>query len=154
MIKNSKLASSNRATVLSAVVALITICAIRPNTGAAEVIQTAQGAIQGSEADGTEKFLGVPYAAPPVGDPRWTPPQPHASWSGVLNATELGSHCAQTARVVGTPSRNEDCLFLNVYVPATQRGIETRERAVMVWIHGGAFTAGESDDFDASDLPA
>ena len=80
------------------------------------------------------------------------PPQPHGSWSGVLNATELGSHCAQTARVVGAPSSNEDCLFLNVYVPAAQRGIDTRERAVMVWIHGGAFTAGESDDFDASDL--
>ncbi len=152
MTKNSKLASSNRATVLSAVVVLATICAIRPNTGAAEVIQTAQGAIRGSEADGTEKFLGIPYATPPVGDSRWMPPQPHGSWSGVLNATELGSHCAQTARVVGAPSSNEDCLFLNVYVPAAQRGIDTRERAVMVWIHGGAFTAGESDDFDASDL--
>jgi para-nitrobenzyl esterase len=93
------------------------------------------------------------------------PPRPHLDWSGVFDAREFGSHCAQTARIVGTPSTSEDCLFLNVYVPTEDnnsnseaditppgRGSDAHPRAVMVWIHGGDFTAGESDDFDAGGL--
>ena len=93
------------------------------------------------------------------------PPRPHLGWSGVFDAREFGSHCAQTARIVGTPSTSEDCLFLNVYVPTEDnnsnseaditppgRGSDAHPRAVMVWIHGGDFTAGESDDFDAGGL--
>jgi para-nitrobenzyl esterase len=141
-------------------------CAALLNTAAAQtLIATEQGFVRGSETQSVDKFLGIPYAAPPVGVLRWKPPQPHASWSGVLNATKFGSHCAQTARVVGISSSSEDCLFLNVYVPndadneqaqmgdpAAQGNADLRGRAVMVWIHGGDLTAGESDDFDASRL--
>jgi para-nitrobenzyl esterase len=136
------------------------------NTAAAEsLVATERGFVRGLETQSVDMFLGIPYAAPPLGDLRWKPPQPHASWSEVLSATKFGSHCAQTARVVGVSSSTEDCLFLNVFVPngdddgQTQTGTpeaqgstDVRGRAVMVWIHGGAFTAGESDDFDASRL--
>jgi para-nitrobenzyl esterase len=159
----SKTASRNMVTVLSIVTALAMTCAMWLDTAAAAVVQTAEGAVRGLEAHGMQKYLGIPYAAPPIGALRWMPPQPHAGWSGVFNATEFGSHCAQTAHVVGTPSSSEDCLFLNVYVPtrsdngksgtnSTAIQPEAPGSAVMVWIHGGAFTAGESDDFDASGL--
>ena len=152
--------------VRSLVTRLMAASAALLNTAAADpLIATEQGFVRGLEAQSVDKFLGIPYAAPPVGDLRWKPPQPHASWSGVLNATKFGSHCAQTARVVGVSSSTEDCLFLNVYVPndagngqaqigspAAQGSTDLRGRAVMVWIHGGDFTAGESDDFDASRL--
>ncbi len=162
-MKYRKTASRNFVTALLCAIGLVAISAIWP--AAAAVVQTNQGKLRGLEAHGIEKFLGIPYAAPPIGALRWMPPQPHAKWSGVLNATEFGNHCAQTARVVGTPSSSEDCLFLNVFAPTptnsgkplidstqAQNSIDARGRAVMVWIHGGAFTAGESDDFDASDL--
>jgi para-nitrobenzyl esterase len=164
MMKYSDIASRYSVRVLSIVTVWVAICSIWLDIAAAAVVQTEQGALHGLEAHGIEKFLGIPYAAPPIGPLRWMPPQPHVKWSGVFNATEFGSHCAQTARVVGTPSSSEDCLFLNVYSPIgtsrklvtdstqAQNGNEARGRAVMVWLHGGAFTAGESDDFDASDL--
>jgi len=152
--------------VRSLVIGLMAGCAALSNTVAAEtLIATEQGFVRGVETQSVDKFLGIPYAAPPVGDLRWKPPQPHMSWSGILNATKFGSHCAQTARVVGASSITEDCLFLNVYVPndpsnvqaqisspAAQGSTDLRGRAVMVWIHGGDFTAGESDDFDAGRL--
>jgi para-nitrobenzyl esterase len=147
------------------VVGLLASCAALLNTAAATpVVVTEQGPIRGIATQGAVKYLGIPYAAPPVGDLRWTPPRPHVRWTGVLDATKFGSHCAQTAQVVGAPSISEDCLFLNVYVPdgtdsgRSQIGEEKqgptgpRGRAVMVWIHGGALTAGESDDFDASKI--
>jgi para-nitrobenzyl esterase len=145
------------------VIGLLASCAVTTAVAAPPVV-TEQGPVRGMATQGVVKYLGIPYAAPPVGDLRWTPPRPHVPWSGVLDATKFGSHCAQTARVVGAPSVSEDCLFLNVYVPdgadnnRSQTGDEKqgptgpRGRAVMVWIHGGALTAGESDDFDASEL--
>src|ERR1700719_2178667 len=150
--------------VRSLVIGLMTGCAALLNKAAAEpLVATKQGFVRGLETESVDIFLGVPYAAPPVGDLRWKPPQPHASWSGVLSATKFGGHCAQTARVVGVSSSTEDCLFLNVYVPTdddngqagggeTQGSTDLGGRAVMVWIHGGDLTAGESDDFDASRL--
>ena len=146
-------------------IGLVASCATLLNTAAAEpLVATEQGSVHGMVTQGVVKYLGIPYAAPPVGDLRWTPPRPHVPWSGILDATKFGSHCAQTARVVGAPSISEDCLFLNVYVPdgtdngQTQTGDQTQGRSdsqghpVMVWIHGGDLTAGESDDFDASRL--
>jgi para-nitrobenzyl esterase len=150
--------------VRALVIGLMTGCAALLNTAAAEpLVATKQGFVRGLETQNVDIFLGIPYAAPPVGDLRWKPPQPHASWSGVLNATKFGSHCAQTARVVGVSSSTEDCLFLNMYVPngddngqtgggEAQSSTDLGGRAVMVWIHGGDLTAGESDDFDASRL--
>lgn len=109
------------------------------------VVQTDKGAIQGKSADGVDSFLGIPYAAPPVGALRWQPPQPAARWSGVRDATQFGPHCPQSATPFGQASTSENCLFLNVFTPG--RPSARRHNPVMVWIHGGALVTGESDDY-------
>ncbi len=115
--------------------------------------RTAQGEVTGQLSGGIAAFLGIPYAAPPVGNLRLAPPQPHASWSGVLQATQYGSPCPQTARL-GSPSANEDCLFLNIYTPAYGTG----DRPVLVFIHGGSFNSGSGGvtpggpDYDGADI--
>jgi len=137
--------------VRSTLLGLVLACAWgAPIAVADPVVVTQQGSVRGVESSEVNEFLGIPYAAPPVGDLRWKPPQLHAPWPGILDATKFREHCAQTAHAAGTPSTSEDCLFLNVYVPQSEDG----PRAVMVWIHGGSLTAGESDDFDASGLAA
>jgi para-nitrobenzyl esterase len=96
-------------------------------------------------------FLGIPYAAAPVGSLRWQPPQPHARWHVPVNATSFGNHCPQEPSFFATSSVAEDCLFLNVFAPAPRRHDDGRSeehlRPVMVWIHGGGLTTGESDDY-------
>ncbi len=104
---------------------------------AAPTVQTENGAVVGKAEGNTARFLGIPYAAPPTGALRFRPPQPRAPWSGPLQATEFGSPCPQTPRL-GSPSADEDCLFLNVFAPARGHG----RRPVMVFIHGGSFNAG------------
>ncbi|HEY3753804.1 MAG TPA: carboxylesterase family protein [Pseudonocardiaceae bacterium] len=115
----------------------------------APVVSTSGGAIKGVATATTDKFLGVPYAAPPVGALRWQPPQPAARWHGVRDATQFAPHCAQPAGPFGKGSTSEDCLYLNVFTPAKQSG---RPLPVMVWIHGGALVTGESDDYDPTNL--
>src|SRR6516225_1709897 len=123
------------------------------------VVETSDGRVRGISSGGVDRFLGIPYAAPPVGDLRWRPPQPHGRWRGVRDATSFANHCPQVASPFGLPSVTEDCLYLNVFRPARhgeddgeadEGGHEGRERRhpVMVWIHGGALLVGESDDYD------
>ena len=107
------------------------------------------GMIAGSKTATMRSFKGIPYAAPPVGPLRWKAPQKAAPLTGVLDATKFGSGCVQDQGPFGTGSTDEDCLFLNVYVP-TGSG----PYPVMFWIHGGAFLAGESTEYDASELVA
>ncbi len=108
------------------------------------IVVTQQGAVQGNVQPTYRSFLGIPYAAPPVGNLRFKPPQPHAAWSGTLDATKPGSSCPQVATPFGKASVNEDCLFLNVYTP---NPVKTN-LPVMIWIHGGAFVSGEGSDYD------
>src|ERR1700688_1378316 len=82
---------------------------------AAPVVGTANGAVRGLTSAAVDEFLGIPYAAPPVGALRWQPPQPAASWPGVRDATQLAPHCPQPASPFGQASMSEDCLFLNVF---------------------------------------
>jgi para-nitrobenzyl esterase len=118
---------------------------------------TTEGFIRGTATATTREFRGIPYAAAPVGDLRWKPPQPHARWRTVLDTTKFGSHCPQLAGAFGQASGAEDCLFLNVFTPSG-RGDGRDDRGafglhpVMVWIHGGALVTGESDDYDATRL--
>ena len=116
------------------------------------VAGTANGAVRGLANGAVDEFLGIPYAAPPVGALRWQPPQPAASWSGVRDATQFAPHCPQLASPFGLASTSEDCLFLNVFTPSHQR--PGSGNPVMVWIHGGALVTGESNDYDPAGLVA
>jgi para-nitrobenzyl esterase len=114
------------------------------------VAVTANGAVRGTSSGPVSEFLGVPYAAPPVGALRWRPPQPAASWPGVRDATQFAPHCPQLASPFGQASTSEDCLFLNVFTPS--HGAAGAHHPVMVWIHGGALVTGESNDYDPTKL--
>src|SRR5215472_16286290 len=118
------------------------------------VVDTDRGLIRGSVVGGMTEFLGVPYAAAPVGDLRWRPPQPHARWGGVRDATSFGAHCPQGPSPFGIASTTEDCLFLNVFAPARRDDESGHHLPVMLWIHGGALVVGESNDYDPSLLVA
>jgi para-nitrobenzyl esterase len=113
------------------------------------VVTTADGALRGMTAGPTDEFLGIPYAAPPVGALRWRPPHPAARWAGVRDATKFAPHCPQPPSAFGVASTSENCLYLNVYTPAAAR---SRHLPVLVWIHGGAFIAGETNDYNPAAL--
>ncbi len=116
------------------------------------VVHTVEGDVQGVVANGVSEFLGVPYAAPPVGELRWQPPQAVIPWMQTLAADKFGKTCAQPARGIFTvPSNNEDCLYLNVYTADPLPAAATK-RPVMVWFYGGGMYSGESNDYDGSKL--
>nr|NP_001165241.1 neuroligin-4, X-linked [Gallus gallus]ADB12630.1 neuroligin 4 [Gallus gallus] len=140
-----------------------------------------------------EQYLGVPYASPPTGERRFQPPEPPSSWTGVRNATQFAAVCPQyldersllndmlpvwfTANldtvVTYVQDQNEDCLYLNIYVP-TEDGANTKKSAdditsndrgededihdqnnkkpVMVYIHGGSYMEGTGNMIDGSIL--
>ncbi len=103
-------------------------------------VQTADGPVCGIVVSGVSEWLGIPYAAPPVGNLRWRPPQPPAPWSSPLQATAFGSECAQ--EFPGFPSGgSENCLFINVWAPSGANG-SSAGLPVMVHIHGGGFVIG------------
>lgn len=102
---------------------------------ASDVTQTVtirQGALKGPVKDGVAYHLGIPYAAPPVGELRWRPPAAAPAWTGERDASKPGAAC-QAA---------EDCLTLNVVRPAGAKAGD--KLPVMVWIHGGAYVVGTS----------
>jgi para-nitrobenzyl esterase len=104
---------------------------------------TTSGLAQGEPAGAVVAFLGLPYAAPPVGDLRWRPPQPAPSWAGVRAATAFASPCPQIGfggAVVGA----EDCLYLNLWVPAEQPA--GAALPVLFFIHGGGNVQGAASD--------
>ncbi|HVR21978.1 MAG TPA: carboxylesterase family protein, partial [Candidatus Polarisedimenticolia bacterium] len=102
---------------------------------------TESGLVIGSTTDGGSEFLGIPYAAPPVGALRWRPPKHYGFFPGfVLQASQFGSACTQPGGIGG-----ENCLFLNVYTPQTESGDRRGHGLpVMFWIHGGGLIDGSS----------
>ena len=118
-------------------------------TAAALTVVTTGGTVEGIATPLAREFLGVPYAAPPVGALRWRPPQPAASWSGVLEANTLPAGCPQPASDFGSASTDENCLLLNVYTPPAA---SPAPLPVIVWVHGGAFEDGSGSQYDGSAL--
>ena len=111
---------------------------------------TTDGPVLGLRENGVTKFLGIPYAKPPVGALRWMPPQPVAKWTAVRKAYKFGPTCAQITTLgpfAGPPNSNEDCLYLNVFTADPKA-----KRPVLVWIHGGGYFDGASNDYDATKL--
>lgn len=106
-----------------------------------DTVMTESGPVRGMQTGAVDAYLGIPYAAAPVGQRRWLPPQAYGGWPGVLEAFNFGSECTQPGSSPGEVAGSEDCLFLNVYRPHRRAG-ETppRNLPVMVWIHGGALT--------------
>jgi para-nitrobenzyl esterase len=119
------------------------------------VVHTESGPVQGYVNQGVSLFLGIPYAAPPVGDLRWRPPERPAQWHQPREAVAYGNTCMQTNTlgVFAAPSVHEDCLYLNVFTASDRKsGHPHAGRPVMVWIHGGGLFDGESNDYDGSKL--
>jgi len=111
------------------------------------VVRTSSGWVRGVNQTRYTQWLGLPYAAPPVGALRWEAPQPVSSWSGVRDASRFGNRCVQgTSWDPGyeTPKLAEDCLYLNVYRPHAVRP----NAPVLFWIHGGGFVGGAGQDTD------
>ena len=117
----------------------------------------AQGALEGTTDNGVDVFLGVPYAAPPVGDLRWAPPQPPAGWgSQPRPAKKFAPACTQTLAAGGraqwtseymtpeAPGVSEDCLYLNIWTPADLTGTARppANLPVLFYIYGGGFNEG------------
>lgn len=108
------------------------------------IVTLSLGQLEGTHQQGVFTFKGVPFAAPPVGERRWLPPQPVEPWQGVLQAGQFGTAAPQNPMLdgpglQGVPEpQSEDCLYLNIRSP----GLDNKRRPVMVWIHGGAFSIG------------
>jgi len=117
------------------------------------IVPTDDGKLQGKHDEGIDQFLGIPYAAPPVGALRWQAPQPVQPWAGVRSATSYGNRCAQLPSGNGPREDAEDCLYLNVFTPTDYqpgRGGPHGGLPVMVMIHGGGLTTGAGDQHDGS----
>ena len=117
-----------------------------------EPVRTADGLVSGvpGKVAGVVVFKGIPFGAPPIGELRWKPPQPVKPWDGVRAGDKFGPACIQPRQpqrvpnnravdLPDSPPMSEDCLYLNVWTPATAANARL---PVMVWIYGGAYTEG------------
>lgn len=115
-----------------------------------EAVKIDSGIVQGFSDEGVRKFLGIPFAKPPVGPLRWTSPKAPDPWVLPRDASKFGPTCAQNKRLgdFANASTSEDCLYINVFAPKNK----AKKLPVMVWIYGGGLFVGESNDYDGSRL--
>ncbi|XP_057336605.1 juvenile hormone esterase-like [Microplitis mediator] len=113
------------------------------------IVEVEHGQVKGirdKNVDGIHYFYafrGIPYAKPPIGELRFQDPEPLEAWVGIRDAKEFGDKCVQVEKASTKRIGNEDCLYLNVYTTDLK---PDAPKAVMVWIHGGAFVSGSGDD--------
>jgi para-nitrobenzyl esterase len=129
---------------------LLSALALMAAAPAAPVVRVEGGSVRGTSApDGlTLLFRGIPFAAPPVENLRWRPPQPVAPWSGIRDASQPAPACVQNDQGWNHEdflSGREDCLTLDVGAPSL-----SGRRPVLVWIHGGSNRAGSPGDMITS----
>ncbi|MEU5161832.1 carboxylesterase family protein [Streptomyces sp. NPDC020875] len=114
------------------------------------VIRTDAGTVRGHADGEVLRYRGIPYAAPPVGDRRWAPPERPAPWTGIREAAKSGAACAQDpAGFFAVADSSEDCLYLDIAAPRTGR---SGKKPVMVWIHGGGLQTGSGSQYDLAPL--
>ncbi|XP_045197203.2 neuroligin-1-like [Mercenaria mercenaria] len=102
------------------------------------------------------RFLGIPYAKPPVGERRFTKPEPYGNFTSLYNATFHRPHCMQTRlsfKYIKDYQQDEDCLYLNIYIPGNY-SYSAQSHAVMIYIHGGGFLDGGADIYVGDKLSA
>jgi para-nitrobenzyl esterase len=128
--------------------ALVSFASIaQAQSGSSLEVSTKLGKVAGKQEGDIRTFLGIPFAAPPVGPLRWREPMPAASWKGVRQATSFGPHCMQAPffedMIFRDPGPSEDCLTLNVWTPAKDKAAKL---PVMVWIYGGGYQGGSTSE--------
>src|ERR1700728_3009033 len=110
----------------------------------AQPVLTESGTISGQRSNGVSVYRGVPFAAPPLGDLRWRPPVPAASWTGARQAVAFAPSCMQVGVSMPgetAPAVSEDCLYLNIWTPAKSAH---QHLPVIVWIYGGGYINGSA----------
>jgi len=112
---------------------VLSLFACSSSAASPEIVDTEQGAVRGvAIGDDVTAWLGIPYAAPPIGELRWAPPAPAPHWSGVRDARSWSPTCIQTSTSNALLGGSEDCLYLNVWAPPRAEHLP-----VLVFIHGG-----------------
>jgi para-nitrobenzyl esterase len=127
---------------------VLTLCCALLAHAASLVVQTTSGPVQGTTTATSKIWLGIPFAAPPVGNLRWKPPQAPQPWTTVLDASVHGPACPQAASSLypGNPT-SEDCLFIQVYAPLNSN--PNSNLPVMFYIFGGGYRSGSPAKYDA-----
>jgi len=152
LLRPSTVAASAAVTIA----ALVAVPAARAAPAAGPTLaRVDSGTVRGQADADVIRFSGISYAAPPVGDRRWSPPRPPRPWAGVRDATTPAPLCPQIGRdeqfneiIVG----EEDCLRVDVVAPA--RPNRPGRLPVVVWLHGGNFTSGAGSQYDGARLAA
>src|SRR5277367_6142277 len=118
-----------------------------------QTVKIDSGPLTGIEEGDVTAYLGIPYAAPPIGELRWRAPQAPQHWTSPLRADTFGSECPQGADlgVFASAGGNEDCLTLNVFVSKAAAQANT-QLPVFVWLYGGSLLVGSASDYDANKL--
>jgi len=130
---------------------LLLLCLGSP-LSAAPTVRIAQGALAGTSRDGVAAFRNIPYAAAPIGPLRWKAPAAPKAWSGVRAADASGPVCIQSPvdwAGHALDHTSEDCLTLGVWTPSVRPAAHL---PVMVWFHGGGYTAGAGSQYDGTKL--